>query len=288
MLAIASAVERSAQLSFPPAHSGVLSWNTFAEKGTLEFRLLSQRSGLTPWLPYAQWSPGKRSSFSASQDGVRVEVDVIRSAQRFDSVEVRAPGVFFDTVWFATPCDSEPSLPYATTARILDVPPLSQYGGHGERGWCSAASLAMLNAYHGLQHSVEETAAAVFDEAYGGTGNWAFNAAFSGSLGLRAAVTYLRNLDRAQRLIEAGIPIALSYRWKSGELAGAPVEHSDGHLVVLCGFTESGDCVVNDPAHQPVRTVYPRAELERLWQRGGGVAYVVAPHGIDFVPIVNA
>jgi hypothetical protein len=34
--------------------------------------------------------------------------------------------------------------------------------------------------------------------------------------------------------------------------------------------------------------VYPRAALERIWQRNAGVAYAVAPVGIDYLPIVNS
>jgi hypothetical protein len=128
----------------------------------------------------------------------------------------------------------------------------------------------------------------VFDRAYNGTGNWSFNVAFSGNLGLRAAVVYLRNLDHAQRLIEAGIPVAISYSWSAGELPGAPIEHSDGHLVVLCGFAANGDCAINDPAAPNVRVVYPRAPLERVWLRNKGVAYAIAPVGLDFVSIVNS
>ena len=94
------------------------------------------------------------------------------------------------------------------------MPARSQYVKENERGWCSAASLSMVNAYHGIDVSVEETARAVFDRAYNGTGNWAFNVAFSGSLGLRGVVAHFRNLDHAQRLIErnAAAELALTKR----------------------------------------------------------------------------
>jgi hypothetical protein len=242
----------------------------------------------TPWLQHMEWSPEGRLSFSPQHEDVNVEVDVIKSTQPFDGIEVRARDVEFKAIAFATPVRPQPSMPYIGEARILDVPPRSQYVIEGERGWCSPTALSMLNAYYGLDYDVPATARAVFDRAYNGTGNWSFNVAFSGSLGLRAAVVYLRNLEHAQRLIEAGIPIAISYSWSGGELPGAPIEHSDGHLVVLCGFTGNGDCAVNDPASLNLRVVYPRAAIEHIWQRNNGVAYVVAPVGLDFVPIVNS
>lgn len=288
MLAFRTDAGEPAALYFEPAREGVLSWNTFSESGTLAFRLLRAHAPATPWLTHAEWSAEGRKSFSPTHEGLSVDIDVIRAAQPFDGVEVRAPGVDFNALAFATPVRNEPSMPYIGEARILDVPARSQYVVEGERGWCSATSISMLHAYYGIDHDVPSTARAVFDRAYNGTGNWSFNVAFSGNLGLRAAVVYLRNLDHAQRLIEAGIPIAISYSWSGDELPGAPLEHSDGHLVVLCGFTANGDCAVNDPAAPNLRVVYPRAALERIWLRNKGVAYAVAPAGLDFVSIVNS
>jgi len=288
MLAIRTDVAELATLTFEPAREGVLSWNTFSDAGKIAFRLLRAHVPATAWLTHVEWSAKGRHSFSPAHAGVQVDVDVIKSTQPFDGIEVRAPGVEFNALMFSTPLRNEPSMPYIGTARILDVPPRSQYVVDGERGWCSPASLSMLNAYHGLDRDVPTTAWAVFDRAYNGTGNWSFNVAYSGSLGLRAAVVHLRNLDHAQRLIDAGIPIAISYGWSGDELPGAPIEHSDGHLAVLCGFTANGDCAVNDPAAPNVRVVYPRAALERVWLRNNGTAYAVAPVGLDFVRIVNA
>lgn len=288
MLAIRTDAGSLAALTFEPAREGVLSWNTFAQAGTLEFRLLRAHMAATPWLPHVEWSAEGRKSYSAVHEDVRVDVDVIRSMQPFDGIEVRAREVEFNAIAFATPVRTEPSMPYMGEARILDVPARSQFVVEGERGWCSATSISMLNAYFGLDYDVPSTARAVFDRAYNGTGNWSFNVAFSGSLGLRAAVVYLRNLDHAQRLIEAGIPVAISYSWNGDELPGAPLEHSDGHLVVLCGFTANGDCAINDPAAPNLRVVYPRAALERIWQRNNGIAYAIAPVGLDFVSIVNS
>ena len=281
------AVDEAARLVFEPAREGVISWNTFAERGVLEFRILRAEKPAGPWMRYAQWNGDGRLSFSLEHDGVRVDTDVIRSAQPFDGIELRADGVEFKAVAFSAPVHASPSLPYLGAARILDVPARSQYIVEGERGWCSPTALSMLNAYHGIDYDVPATARAVFDRAYNGTGNWAFNVAFSGHLGLRAAVVHLRNLDHAQRFIDAGIPLAISYSWRDGELPGAPLEHSDGHLAVLCGFTSNGDCAINDPAAPNVRVVYPRAAIERIWQRNNGVAYAVAPAGNDFVRIAN-
>ncbi|MDQ2992130.1 MAG: C39 family peptidase [Candidatus Eremiobacteraeota bacterium] len=281
-----SGVTAGTTLAFEPALEGVLSWNALATSGSLSFRLRRDGTPATPWLEYAHWGPAERWSFASRADGVRVETDVIRADEPFDGVDLHGDDLDFALLAFATRPVSQPSLPYARDAFVLDVPARSQYVIESERGWCSAASLSMLHAYHGIDISVQETAAEVYDTAYRGTGNWAFNMAFSGRLGLRGVVAYLDGLDRAQRLIERSLPIAISYRGSEGELPDAPLEHSDGHFVVLCGFTSNGDCVVNDPAHPDLRAVYPRAAIERIWQRGGGVSYIVTPNGLAYADVL--
>ncbi|MGR4065083.1 MAG: C39 family peptidase [Vulcanimicrobiaceae bacterium] len=280
-------VFEGARLLFEPVRTGVPSWNTFAPEGNLQFRLLRAHAPATPFVDLAQWHPSGRRSHSREDHGLRVETDEITSDMPFDGIELRADGVDFNLLAFSSQGRTSPSLPYARDAMILDVPRRSQYVVEGERGWCSPTSLAMVHAYHGIDVSVEETAASVFDLAYNGTGNWSFNVAFSGSLGLRGAVVHLENLDHAQRFIARNVPLVISYSWSGDELPGAPLEHSDGHLAVLAGFTANGDCAMNDPAAPDVAVVYPRNAVERIWQRAGGVAYAVAPAGIDCVSLLG-
>ncbi|MBV8118186.1 MAG: C39 family peptidase [Candidatus Eremiobacteraeota bacterium] len=283
-------VSEGASLRFEPARTGVISWNTYAPSGRLTFRLLRAGAPATSWFDFGEWHTSGRKSFSAQSDreGVRVDTDIISADQPFDGIELYAAEVDFNLLAFATPVRTIPSLPYARSALILDVPGYTQYIIEGERGWSSPTSVAMVNSYHGIDIGVEETARSVADRAYNGTGNWSFNVAYSGSLGLRAVVAYLQNLDHAQRLIERNIPVIISYSWSDGELPGAPLEHSDGHLAVLCGFTETGDCAMNDPAAPLVRAVYPRAAIERIWQRNNGVAYVIAPVGVEYLDVLTS
>jgi hypothetical protein len=283
-------VREEARLTFEPSRRGVISWNTRAPHGHVRFRLLRAGTPASAWYDFAEWQPSGRKSYSAQsdRDGVHVDIDVVQSDQPFDGIDIRAEGIDFDLVAFATPVRGTPSLPYGRDAIALDVPQYSQYIVETERGWCSPASLSMVNAYHGVHENVEETAIAVMDRAYNGTGNWTFNVAFSGSRGLRGVVTYLQNLDHAQRLIERNVPIVISYSWSKDELPGAPLAHSDGHLAVLCGFTATGDCVMNDPAAHGVRIIYPRTALENIWMRNGGVAYIVSPKSVDYKSVLTS
>lgn len=184
---------------------------------------------------------------------------------------------------------------------LLDVPGYSQmihrgrlpqYGGGGE-AWCSPTSLAMVLGYYGRlpgaratrwvadqpEPFVAEAARRTYDSAYAGTGNWSFNTAYAATRGLDGFVTRLRSLRDAEDLITAGIPVVVSVSFAAGQLSGAPISSTAGHLLVVVGFTATGDPIVNDPAgatNAEVRRTYDRAQLERAWLAGsGGTAYVV-------------
>jgi hypothetical protein len=184
----------------------------------------------------------------------------------------------------------------------LDVPSYSQmvhsghfdqWGGGGE-AWCSPTSTSMVLGYYDALPKpyryrfvpasdpapwVDYAARKTYDSAYEGTGNWPFNTAYAASLAGDAFVTRLRSLREAEAFVAAGIPLVASVSWGPGELTGAPVSSSNGHLVVIIGFTEGGDPIVNDPAAASaagVRHVYDRAQFENAWlPTSGGTVYVI-------------
>ncbi len=175
-----------------------------------------------------------------------------------------------------------------------------QYDNGGE-AWCSPTSTAMVLAYWRRGPTpadyawvdesypdkvVAHAAAGTFDHAYGGAGNWSFNAAYAARFGLIANVTRLLSLDEAELFIESGIPLVASVSFAADELTGAGYP-THGHLLVIVGFTSSGDVVVNDPAshlvasNDEVRVEYDRTEFERVWlTRSGGLVYVIRPPDI--------
>lgn len=189
-----------------------------------------------------------------------------------------------------------------TKTKELAVPMYSQmihkgeypeWGGGGE-AWCSPTSTAMVMRYFGKGPTaadyawtsfqdgfVDHAARYTFDYAYDGTGNWPFNTAYAARHSLDAFVTRLYTLRDAEAFINAGIPLVASIAFGKGELDGAPISSTPGHLVVIRGFTSAGSVIVNDPAaskNSTVRRVYNRAQFEKAWQRGsGGVVYVIRP-----------
>jgi Peptidase_C39 like family len=91
-----------------------------------------------------------------------------------------------------------------------------------------------------------------------------------------------------ERMVRAGIPVVASITFGRGRLRGAPISATNGHLLVVVGFTRAGNVVVNDPAARTragVRRTYDRGQFEDAWlkrypsngrMRGsGGLGYVI-------------
>lgn len=198
---------------------------------------------------------------------------------------------------------------------VLDVPPLSQevHVGHypewdnGGEAWCSPTSVAMVADFWKSGPSeedrawvdippdeqVDHAARQTFDHTYSGCGNWPFNAAYAATLGLRGFITRLRSLAEAEAFIAAGIPLVTSVSFKKEELDGAGYS-TNGHLMVLVGFDDKGNPVMNDPAshlipdNDEVRVTYKRNQFENVWvPHSGGVVYVIHPASTPLPPALS-
>lgn len=170
-----------------------------------------------------------------------------------------------------------------------------RYDGGGE-AWCSPTSVSMVLGSLGrlprpkryswvFRHRnrwVDHAARMQYDYRYEGAGNWSFSTAYAASRADAAFVTRLRNLREAERFIKAGIPLVASVRFGRGELSGAPISSTAGHLLVISGFTKGGDVIVHDPAapkNASVVRTYDRGQFENAWVAGsGGVVYVIRNH----------
>jgi hypothetical protein len=209
---------------------------------------------------------------------------------------------------------SFPSSTTMTGATIdLGVPQYSQEIHHGEypqydnggEAWCSPTSTAMVVGYWDAKFPaahyaptatetawvnpsfqdpfVDFTARYVYDYHYQGAGNWPFNTAYAAERGLVSDVTQLHDLREAEPFIKAGIPLVASIAFSSNKLDTA-IKSTNGHLVVIVGFTGDGSkVIVNDPASATdaeVKHFYDREQFERAWiPASGGIVYVDRPAG---------
>lgn len=173
----------------------------------------------------------------------------------------------------------------------IAVPKRSQmiYPGGGEV-WCSPTSTSMLLAYWSsklaepnLLETPPDAAKRCYDVVYAGTGNWPFNTAHAASMAagrMHGMVTRLSSVAELERLVGAGIPVAISVAYQAGELSRSPIPSTAGHLIVVRGIAANGDVVCNDPAFPndaSVTVTYDRAQLTKVWQRSMGTTYVVWP-----------
>lgn len=277
----------------------VPSWNAVTPAGgsvSVEVRAELTGGKWSRWFSFGSWSSGpERASLDGQKDAAgQVLTDTLRlnaKAAAFQyRVTLRGAGTRVTLLAFTasdrarraaglgTPGDR------AAWGREVRVPMRSQMiYPDGGPVWCSPTSVSMILAHWGRNVTVPDAARGTFDRVYDGTGNWPFNAAYAATQGMRAFITRLPSLAQAERFTAAGIPLAVSLGWKAGELPGAALPTSSGHLMVLTGFDAKGNPVLNDPAAPSdagVRRTYPRAAFEKLWlTHSGGLSYVIAPPG---------
>jgi len=212
---------------------------------------------------------------------------------------------------FGPPVASDP---LAARGVVLEVPGFSQNIHRGEypqwngggQAWCSPTSTSMVLAFWRTSPTPEQYAwvdpafrdpwvhhavRGVFDYSYQGAGNWAFNVAYAGEHGMSGFVTRLQSLGEAETYIAAGIPLILSLSFRDGQIGGLTYG-TNGHLLVLVGFTPEGDPVLNDPAspsNERVRKTVDRSDFEQAWLGSSeGVTYVMHPVSVPLPPLMPA
>ncbi len=146
---------------------------------------------------------------------------------------------------------------------------------------CSPTSLAMVLEFWGHKKETEDVALAVQDRTSELFGNWPANTAYAAAQGLDARVARLQSLTDLETEIADGRPVVVSVTFADGDLPGAPIKRTNGHLMVVAGFTEDGDVIALDPsAHSrdEARRVYARAAFHKVWRvNKRGLAYVIGP-----------
>jgi hypothetical protein len=296
----------------------IASWNAATPPGTwIETQIHAQiGSRWTKWYNLGIWASDDSTierhsvNLQGDSDGF-VGVDTLvltgkkTSAQAF-ALKFR----LFSADGSAVPSVTNASVAYSTTPvkpgtvsagnqanwnTLIDVPECSQmvYEDGGEV-WCSPTSTSMVLGSWDIQTGpceprVRAAVDGVFDWLYNGHGNWPFNTAYAAFLGLEGYVARFTSLTQVEEWVKAGVPVVVSFAWKKGELTGAGVPSSNGHLAVIIGFDSTGNPIVNDPAHatdEEVRQTYLRSEFEPLWLgASGGTVYLIYPAGTE-VPVI--
>jgi hypothetical protein len=289
----------------------IASWEASTPTGTwVETFLRVQVNGVwTKWFSLGVWASDsttvRRHSVASQADSVaQVAIDTLRVTAKqpasawqvkmrlFSADGIATPTLHASAVTVSTAPESKPTAPAGNPARwnqVLAVPQCSQmvYPDGGEV-WCSPTSTAMVLKYweadtSGCEPRVRAAVSGVYDWYYRGHGNWPFNTAYAASQGFEAHVARFTSFAQLEPWLAAGVPAILSVAWGKGQLTGAPIPSTAGHLLVLVGFDAAGNPVVNDPAgatNTQVRRTYYRSELEPLWlANSAGTAYLIYPEG---------
>ncbi len=219
---------------------------------------------------------------------VQAEIDVLRVTGPLPPLRLRllvygldaAPPVGLVTVSLRRSAVAAASEP-AAGAVSLAVPTASQMQLPEEvaHRTCSPTCLAMVLAYHGRPLEVLDVVRLAHHQPSDLYGVWPANIWAASRLGRLGYLVHLPGWQAVARLLDRGLPVIASIRFEAGELDGAPITRTSGHLVVVRGYCGSR-VLVNDPAAPDETTVareYDQRQLHQVWLARAAVGYVLLP-----------
>lgn len=161
-----------------------------------------------------------------------------------------------------------------------EVEPISQMlQNHADRRRiCSPTSLCMALNSLGIAVPLETVLQNVFDQTTAIYGNWVFNTAAACACGAQAFVRRFSALEELKDFVTPDSLVVASIAYKKGELDGAPMESTPGHLVLIRGW-EEGNILAADPAastEENVLRAYDARQFAQAWLLNKqGAAYIV-------------
>jgi hypothetical protein len=242
----------------------------------------------TAWIGAATLGSGRLPPIAGRDAGVEADIDVFIARVPAEAVRLRlviAPedaAVLVQAPWLValSASDQAPAPPPAADGAVsLAVPAFSQMDAPEpiRLRICSPTSVAMVLRYLGVEAGREAVAADMFHADTDRYGVWPAAicaAARRGSLGY---LLRFPDWSSAAWCLGRGLPIIASIRYGAGELSGAAIGETTGHLVVLTGY-DGRDVLVNDPAAADEASVprrYPLHEFVRAWLGHTGVGYIL-------------
>ncbi len=267
---------------------------TISETGSIEFCV---GETMADFVPLVEWAGTQAAVAEGHKFPAPVNVDVLQldtATRELTIISRRFAGDATTTVTRLgiTLYDSQIELPFGTGYSSV-VPPdfsplalpvefLSQFaaGMADDDSKCCPTSAVMLLRFWGIDIEVRQFARLSYDRRHRVYGNWSLTVAAMSSFGIFSWVQRHRSLRELYSIVQAGRPVIVSISFGPGALPGAPIEKSAGHLLVVRGFTDSGDVLVNDPAGRTVdtgRVIYDQSAFVRAWLGHGGIALHAVP-----------
>jgi hypothetical protein len=141
---------------------------------------------------------------------------------------------------------------------------------------CSPTCVSMVLDHWQHRHRWLDVVAECLDPATGTYGVWPLATAAAARRGSPGAVEVFADWVEPLTVLQAGVPLVTSIRFGRGELPGAPLVETHGHLVVVTAAGPTGIAVC-DPAAASgeVLREYPSEAFSRAWLRQRGAAYIL-------------
>ena len=274
------------QSSDQPFNEGLPSWNGTAPDDSSSFKIQMRfpyGSGWSPWLTVGFWKANIWSSYGQTSygDGFidydNVKLNTYQSSWQFKIIfgrkNINNESPSLDKLSFFV-SDSRTTTSINYTQIVNDNPPqiliptefIYQYGVDPVIGpdICSPTSTCMALRSYDIQVDPYQFALDNYDTYFGMFGIWPRAVQNASEYGLNGAVTRYRTWSDTYDVLVNNGRIVMSI--------GEPLY--SGHLVMLAGFTSTGNPIVHDPARSNGYSyIYNKSSLSHSWFDKGGVAY---------------
>lgn len=252
---------------------------------------LSVRTGArwSPWVASAIIGPGEFAPMPGVSETLACDIDLYRSRTAVEAIRLRvrmtAPEpralAAAPCIVSLSACDVTPLVPAAPDPAPvrLPVPARSQLDAPADIALriCSPVSVAMVLDYWSEPTAVLSLAAEIFHPPTDRYGVWPAAIRAAGRRGVAGYLLRFPDWSAAAWCLSRQLPIIASITYAAGELTGAPMSETSGHLVVLTGH-DGSEVLVNDPVGA-TRAEVPRRcrldEIQRVWLERTGVGYVL-------------
>jgi len=276
----------NSQYSNQPFNVGLPSWNGHAPNDSSSFKVQMRfpyNSGWSPWLTVGFWKANIWSSYgTTSYGGGEIDYDTAilnsyQSSWQFKiifgrkNINNESPSLH-KLSFFVSDTRTTTSINY--TQILNDNPPeifiptgfIYQYGVDDTIGpeICSPTSVSMALRSYEIDVDPYQFALDNFDPYFEMFGIWPRAVQNASEYGINGAVTRYRNWSDTYEVLANNGRIVMSI--------GQPLY--TGHLVMLAGFTSTGNPIVHDPARtNGYSYIYNKSSISHSWFDKGGVGY---------------
>lgn len=276
--------------SMHPFNRGLPSWNGSAPDHDSGFMIqirFNDGNAWSPWLTAGFWKDYIWNSYGkTSYAGGYIDYDYVklnsyyqkwqfkilmgRKAVTDESPTIKSLSFFISDT--RTTDNTDFTMLYNDKPDEIFIPTrfIYQYAVDDEIGpsICSPTSVSMVLRSYDISVDPLEFARGTRDPYFGIFGVWPRAVQHAHEYGLTGSVTRYRTWSQTREVLAAGGRIVMS--------VGPPLY--TGHLIMLAGFTATGNPIVHDPARSNgYGYVYNKNDLAHSWFEKGGIAYTFFP-----------